>query len=202
MNTSATEDLKKNNAAQDELRHRILEATIDEFNDKSLKFTMDDIAHRLSISKKTLYKVFSTKDELFMAMVGYCFDAIKQSERAVIENDSMDIVDKIRSIIIVLPEKYASIDFRQIWELQLHFPKVYEQVAHRLETDWEPTMQLLDEGIALGRIRPVSKIVFKMMAEASFEYFLRSRELAESNISYREALDAMIDIFMNGLVER
>ena len=40
-----------------ELRKMILNGTMEVFNEKGLKFTMDDIAKQLKISKKTIYKV-------------------------------------------------------------------------------------------------------------------------------------------------
>ena len=40
------------------LKDDILEATIKAFQKKGLKFTMDDIASLLGISKKTIYTVF------------------------------------------------------------------------------------------------------------------------------------------------
>ena len=40
---------------QSQLEEKILLAAIEEFGRKGLKFTMDDIAKNLSISKKTLY---------------------------------------------------------------------------------------------------------------------------------------------------
>ena len=42
-------------------KERILEATMKVFNKKGLKFTMDDIAEELSMSKKTIYTVFDNK---------------------------------------------------------------------------------------------------------------------------------------------
>ena len=68
-----------------ELKDRIIMAAIDAFNEKGLKFTMSDIASRLSISKKTIYTVFETKDGMLLDMVDYLFDGIKESERAIIE---------------------------------------------------------------------------------------------------------------------
>ena len=47
-----------------ELRETILEGTIQAFNKKGLKFTMDDIAALLGISKKTIYTVFQDKNTL------------------------------------------------------------------------------------------------------------------------------------------
>ena len=48
-------------AATVEMKEKILEAAIEEFEKKGLKFTMDDIAKNLAISKKTLYAVFQNK---------------------------------------------------------------------------------------------------------------------------------------------
>ena len=52
-----------------ELRETILEETIQAFNKKGLKFTMDDIAALLGISKKTIYTVFQDKNTLVSEMV-------------------------------------------------------------------------------------------------------------------------------------
>ena len=41
----------------DSNKERILIATIKLFNEKGLKFTMDDIAAELKISKKTIYQI-------------------------------------------------------------------------------------------------------------------------------------------------
>ena len=41
-----------------------MESVINQFNQKGMKFTMDDIAKQLSISKKTIYKVFDDKEKL------------------------------------------------------------------------------------------------------------------------------------------
>lgn len=54
-----------------ETRQTILEGTIRAFNRKGLKFTMDDVAKELSMSKKTIYTVFRDKESLFFAMVDY-----------------------------------------------------------------------------------------------------------------------------------
>ncbi len=66
-----------------ELRETILEGTIQAFNKKGLKFTMDDIASLLGMSKKTIYTVFQDKNTLVSEMVDYCFDSIKESEQEV-----------------------------------------------------------------------------------------------------------------------
>lgn len=64
-----------------ELRETILEGTIQAFNKKGLKFTMDDIAALLGISKKTIYTVFQDKNTLVSEMVDYCLIPSKRASR-------------------------------------------------------------------------------------------------------------------------
>ena len=53
------------------IREQILDATVLVFNKKGMKFTMDDIARELGMSKKTIYTVFADKQELVYDMVDY-----------------------------------------------------------------------------------------------------------------------------------
>lgn len=185
-----------------ELRETVLEGTIKAFNEKGLKFTMDDIAYLLSISKKTIYTVFKSKDELLLAMVEYIFDSIKESERAVVENKEMSTVEKIRMILGVLPESYKEIDFKQLYLLREKFPHIYEQVEIRLETGWESTIALLEQGIEEGVIRPIKIPIFKMMMEAALEQFFQRDVLIKNKISYNDALEEVVNILIDGIVTK
>lgn len=192
--------MKKQETEQTEaLKQKIMEAAIGEFNKKGLKFTMDDVSKSLSMSKKTLYTVFEDKEAMFFEMVDTCFDAIKESERAVLADESLDIVEKIRRIMIVLPDGYAGLDFRQIYSLKEKYPKIYQKLEKRLESDWEPTIQLLEQAMEEGKIKKVSVPVLKTMVEGSIELFLGRDVLIQNGMEYKEALNKMMDIIMDGI---
>ena len=184
-------------------KERILEATIKVFNKKGLKFTMDDIATELSISKKTIYKVFKDKETMFYDMVDYCFDAIKESEAAVVEDTTISTVEKVRRILSVLPEGYKSIDFRQLYELKAKYPKTYLKVEERLESGWENTIALIQQGIEEGEIRPVNVSILKTMIEATLERFFQRDVLIVNEITYTDALEELVNIIVDGIsIER
>lgn len=183
----------------EELRIRILEATIDIFNDKGWKFTMDDIAKELSISKKTIYKVFSDKEALFYAAVEHCFAAIKEAEKEIYEDDTLSIEEKVRKILIVLPNRYENIDFRRLSGAEVRYPEVVADIRKRLERDWDTTISILEEGIQQGVFRPVSITIIKIMVEATINKFLSSTELRDNFISYEEAMKSMVDVIIRGI---
>lgn len=182
-----------------ELKETILEGTIQAFNEKGLKFTMDDVAKVLGMSKKTIYKVFRDKESMFYAMVDYMFDSIKESERAILEDESMTTIEKVRKILGVMPEGYKDVDFRQLYSLKDKYPAVYKQVEIRLETGWETTIALIEQGIQEGVIRDVNVPLVKMMLEASLEQFFQRDILIQNHISYMEALDEVVGIIVDGI---
>jgi len=182
-----------------QLKKDIMEACIKVFNKKGLKFTMDDVAKECHISKKTLYLIFDDKEELFLAMVDYVFDAIKESEQQVLDDASLSTVEKIRRILGVMPEGYHDVDFRQLYSLKDKYPTIYRQVEERLETGWEKTIVLIEEGVKEGVVKPVSVPLVKMMLEASLEQFFQRDILIRNKLSYTEALKMVVDILVDGI---
>lgn len=180
----------------------ILEGTIRAFNRKGLKFTMDDVAKELSMSKKTIYTIFRDKESLFFAMVDYLFDSIKESEQCVLNDESLDTLEKIRKVLGVIPEGYREIDFRQLYLLREKYPAIYQRVEERLETGWENTIALLEQGMREGVVRKVDIPIVKMMMEAAIEQFFQRDILLQNGISYMDALDEVVGILVDGIRTR
>ena len=190
---------KNTETRTEQLKERILEATIRVFNRQGLKLTMDDLAEELSMSKKTIYTVFTDKQALFAEMVDYCFDKIKESERMVMEDESLPTVEKLRKVLGVMPEGYQEIDLRQIYPLKNKFPDIYRKVEERLENGWEQVIELLRRGMAEGSIREVSIPLFKMIFEAAVEQFFQRDILVVNELSYTQALNEVVCILVDGI---
>lgn len=182
-----------------ELKDKIIDAVIEEFNEKSLKFTMDDIAKRLGISKRTLYSIVQDKEALFIEMMDTVFIAIKESEREIVANQSLDILEKLKKILIVVPERYKTIDFRQLYGLKSKFPRIYAKIEDRLETDWDATFKIMEQAMEEGKIRRISLPVFQAIFTGTIEYYLSRSVLIDSKIAYEDAINQMLDILINGI---
>lgn len=183
-----------------ELKEKIIDAVIEEFNEKGLKFTMDDVAKHMGISKRTLYTVVQEKEALFIEAIDTVFAAIKQSEKEILEDNTLDIVDKLRRILIVMPERYKTIDFRKLIGLKDKFPRIYAKIEDRLETDWDATFLIMEQAMDEGRIRRVSKPVFQAMFTGTIEYYLSRSVLIDHRIDYEDAMNQMLDILIHGVM--
>ncbi|MBR0085761.1 MAG: TetR/AcrR family transcriptional regulator [Lachnospiraceae bacterium] len=184
---------------ENEMKIIVAEAAMKAFNEKGVKFRMDDIAAMLKMSKKTLYKLYDSKEKLVMKAIDLGFGAVMECKQKIIDDPNMDIVDKIRTVIIAMPDRYKSLDWRRLYEFRDAFPEAISHIQFYLQNGWDGTIGLIKEGIAQGRIRPINIPVFRSMLESAFEGFIRNSRLIDENISYEEALKCMIDIAMDGI---
>ncbi len=186
----------------EELKKDIMEACIVLFNEKGLKFTMDDVATYCHISKKAMYVVFDDKEALFLAMVDYLFDGIRASKEAVLNDESLSTLEKISKLLSAMPESYNEIDFEKLYLLRDKYTKTYERVEKRLESEWESTIALLEKGQAEGVIKPVNIPLVKLIYEASIEQFFKRDVLVANNIPYKTAIKEVVNILVEGIRSR
>ena len=181
-------------------KSRILEGSLNVYKAKGVKFTMDDLASELGMSKKTIYTVFPDKGTLLLEMVDYAFDTVSATQQEALNNPNLTLVEKLKSILGVLPDAYVGVDFTQLYVLKGKYPKAYMRLQERLENGWEQTLALMDEGVQKGLIRDVNKTIFQIAHEATLERFLMGDELSKNKISYEEALRELVEILTEGII--
>lgn len=185
-----------------ELREEIIKTAFIIFKRKGFKLTMDDLAREISISKKTIYNTFRSKDELFMEVVDYFFDKIKQEEKRIFLDNSLPTDEKLRRIMRVLPENYRDLDLGQLCVVKERYPGVYRRIQKRLEIDWENTIYLIQRGEEEGVFRHINITLFKMMFQTFVEQFFQDDILMEQNIEYQDALAEVVGIMVDGVTVR
>ena len=111
-------------------RERIIEQAAKMFAEQGIKsIRMDDIAHTLGVSKRTLYEMFKDKEELlYLGILHYTMESRKRrlESIATIDNDLEVMIYNLREMI-----NQAPTISRVRRNLKRFYPKVYE----RLEAD-------------------------------------------------------------------
>lgn len=181
-----------------ELCTRLRAVGMELFRRDGLRFTMQQAAEAIHISKKTIYAVYPSKEELLLDMVDDAFARIHARKQSIIDGPGT-LSDKLRAVIIALPEEYTALDLQQMDLLDEKYPQVAARVRQQLETGWEPTLALLEQAMNEGVLRRVSLPVLQRMISASIEDFLADRTLEQQGISYTQALDEMISILWEGI---
>jgi len=129
------------------------------------------------------------------------FKPLNDEEQKIVKDTSLSTIEKIRHILGVMPESYKEIDFEQLYLLKDKYPDIYRKVEKRLESGWETTLGLLEQGMNEGVIRHVNLTVFKMMMEASLEQFFQRDILVRADMTYAQGLNEVVSILLNGIEE-
>ena len=191
----------KTNTGSD-LRVRILDEAARQFDKKGIKFTMDDLARALGMSKKTIYTVFEDKRSIMIDTIDRFFDDALIEEEMILNDENLSIIDQLKSIIGRVPERYTQNDITQLYVLKEKYPSVYRHWQHCRENYWEGVGILISRGIEQGEIRPVSLPILKTMFQATIEQFFQDDVLVKNHISYREALAEVASILVDGIIAR
>ena len=183
-------------------QQKVLRAAVTLFLEKGYtKTTTGEIAKAAGIGQSSFFHVFPSKEALLLDMVDDAFTRIHARKQRILDGPGT-LAEKLRAVIIALPEEYTALDLQQMDLLDEKYPRVAARVREHLETGWEPTLALLEQAMGEGVIRRVSLPVLQRMISASIEDFLADRTLDAQGISYTDALDEMISILLEGLLVR
>ena len=184
-----------------EQRTRLRAVGMELFRRDGLRFTMQQAAAMMHISKKTTSPDTPTRAALVLYWGHDAFTCTHAPKQRILDGPGT-LAEKLRAVIIALPEEYTALDLQQMGLLDEKYPRVAARVREHLETGWEPTLALLEQAMGEGVIRRVSLPVLQRMISASIEDFLADRTLDAQGISYTDALDEMISILLEGLLVR
>ena len=183
----------------DDLRSRILDEAAKQFDRKGIKFTMDDLAHALGMSKKTIYTVFEDKRSIMTQTIDRFFDDALIEEEMILNDETLSVPEQLRQIIGCVPERYTQNDLSQLYVLKEKYPSVYRHWQRCRENYWEGVCILLKRGIESGEIRDVRIPVLRTMFQSTIEQFFQDDVLIKNRISYRDALAEVATILVDGI---
>lgn len=164
-------------------------------------FTMDDLAHNLGISKKTLYEQFASKQILVDACLDYALEmSCKRTELCLVGEGSVieDIFMRQKEIKNFFNMK----SWRPLWELKRYFPKTYERMDVAFaKSDALFIDQLIEKGLKEGFFRENINIKFYKQFYTQVQR-LRSFEEAfdERDFPFWETIYTMMEYFFRIIV--
>ncbi len=145
--------------------------------------TMDDVSHKLGISKKTLYEYFSDKSALVSAVVDYLIDtkvSFFEMQKQGRENAVEELLFIFRYYLGIVKEFNPSLEF----DLKKYYPQIYSRVKERKRQGIiENTLANLKRGKKEGYFR--ADLNEDLIARL---YLLRIESLPESDLFTQEEI--------------
>lgn len=161
-----------------QVRQAVIQAATQYIKDHGLRsFTMDELAHSLRMSKRTLYQVFSDKEDL----VVQCFEAnhkVRMERVAEIMAGSEDVLDVILKVITFEMQNFGDMRPATIDELQ-KFPKVLALLDKHHQEQSTQGEHFFEKGVEQGLFLPgidyaiVDYMMHNMISNATLDEKMR-----------------------------
>ena len=180
---------------------RIVAVAEKEIQTKGLKFTMGDLAKAAGISTKTLYSFFVSKEALIEHIIRAVMNQIMEKHAQIASRNDLDPVEKLRMLLANMPASYGLTNLRVWSELKRYYPGQWALVEQCMQFGWDEVQELMEAGMEQGYFRRVHIPVFIHMYIGAFEQIVNNQTAVTSKMTVTQALDAIIDILLSGLLE-
>lgn len=87
-------------------------------------FTVESLAGKLRMSKKTIYKFFPTKEILIEKIVRFFTGMVKRKFQSVVESDENPII-KFNQVMDFIMEKISHISMDKMMDVKIRYPQVW-----------------------------------------------------------------------------
>jgi AcrR family transcriptional regulator len=183
-----------------ELRAEIVRAAFDLFNRRGYhSATVDDIARRRGMSKRTLYMVFSGKDEIADAVVVAILDDFAARFDAVLAQQ-LGFRETFRGVFRVAQEVLTSMSPIFLEDLERYLPSVFQRILAFRAEHMRRLANVLAAAQSAGEVRPDVRtgLVIDILLAAVQETG-RPEWLHAAGIGFPELIDTVERLFLYGV---
>jgi AcrR family transcriptional regulator len=143
----------------DERPTQLIDAALETFSEHGFSAAkLEDIAHRAGVSKGTIYLYFSSKEELFKAVVRHTIgQQLSDAEAAPAPSSASEALERTlrRRWALAAQPRFDRWYRILMSELPRH-PELLEFYNHEvIDRNWAKLQQIIEEGVRSGEFRPI-----------------------------------------------
>ncbi len=113
--------------------------------------TMDDLSRELGMSKKTLYELFSDKEEVVSKVVNYMIDEQQKAVDQLLEQENNNAIDELLMLSRLIADHLKNVNPSLSYDLKKYYPRVWDDlVQFKSKTVFEYIMANFRKGIEQG----------------------------------------------------
>lgn len=184
-----------------EEKNKIIERTEGKFfRDGFYKTTMDEIATDLSMSKKTIYKFFPSKDDLVMAIARHFMGGMKSKILPALGSNK-NAIEKLEDLINILAKASEKISSARMEEMKRHYPALWNEIDRfRTEMMFGNITKVIDQGKKEGLFIDYPTNIVMNVLVASVRNIVNPDFILSNNFSIIEAARFAFKIVIGGIV--
>ncbi len=165
------------------------------------KVTMDEVAADLVMSKNTIYKHFQSKEDIAKCLV----KRLQQQLNNALHNIGKEQKDPLKAFsdsVLILRKQLGPWFDNFFREIPTELPALWEEFLRYRNEKILDIQSLVESGIKKGGFRKVNSSIAVQAYLGAIKAIIAPRFLEEEHMTFDQALDAILDIWSNGIIRR
>ncbi|WP_100487492.1 TetR/AcrR family transcriptional regulator [Sporolactobacillus pectinivorans] len=174
---------------QDKTRNKLLKKLITSVMKKGFQhLRMDDIAKHMDVSRATMYKHFSSKEEVMEGVVRVFVDYIETLEELPPENDEASFGTWFQQLFGQTVSLVGTITDVFLKDLQAAYPELYDRLKVALTKRERQALEFYREGKNKGIFNPINEHFILLQDDLLLREIINAKYLLFNQISIRQVL--------------
>jgi AcrR family transcriptional regulator len=164
------------------------------------KTSMDSLASELQMSKKTIYKYFSSKAELVETVVHTFMNQVKNKIDSVVQEEDSSLIRALH-LFEVMREVTTKFSEKWIKDIRLHLPGLWDKIDEfRTKRAYAVLGSIIQQGQKEGIIieKPAELIIHLYVS--AMRSIVNPDFLYYQKLNYNEAIQHTFEILFNGIL--
>lgn len=161
--------------------------------------TMEELAARAGVSKRTVYRYFRSKEELVSAVVEDFLAVFAGCVKEALDS-SAHPVERITNIAKVIPQNIRFIYAPALHDVQKHYPHLWEKIERFREERIRQIIEIIITNSGQGHFRDIHPKVFTAALLASIRAVANPTFILDSNLTPEETVRSLLNTFFYGIV--
>jgi len=163
------------------------------------KTTMDEIAAHLRMSKKTIYKYYSTKEDLVKETISKFLEFHKKNIGKII-NENSNAVIKLNELFNYIGKMIAKINEKFIRDIQTQMPDLWKDIdAFRTKMMTINIGKIIEQGKKEGVFIDKTSAIITGVFISAVRGVINPEFIMANKFSIKMALEETIEIIINGI---
>jgi AcrR family transcriptional regulator len=186
-----------------EIKQRIIDTSREQFLMFGFtKVSVDEIATKMAMSKKTIYKYFPKKEDLIREVIESTLRDVETCCRQFIEDDKLDFVEKLQRMMSHAAFHIGKLGRPLIEDLQRNVPHVWKEISDfrstRIKEDFG---KLFSEGVKKGFFRKdIDPALFILIYNNVIENIISPEVLSQVPFTASQVYDTIVKIIFEGIL--
>ncbi|ABO50118.1 transcriptional regulator, TetR family [Desulforamulus reducens MI-1] len=161
--------------------------------------TVDELAARNNMSKRTIYRYFKSKEEIVEGVMRQFMLETEKEVFQVLQNHGTPI-ERITNFVKLISERLRILSPRVLSELQRHYPDIWEQVEQFRAEKIKYLIEMIVEGSKEGYFKEINPTIVTASLLSTVRSVVNPTFVVENNLTIEEAFKTVMHTFLYGIV--